>query len=226
VPYPRRLINDGETVVLDLKPHWWFFARHIIAGTGLFILLLLVFLGTDGGLRSAGLVVWLILAVVYAVWLVKAYLDWQFTYFVITDDRVIYRTGVVAKHGVEIPMSRISNINFHQGIVDNLVGAGTLEIESAGHDGESRFSHVRHPDAVQQEVYRQMEAHGRKRAGWGRDDGAPRAPASPVSSAPAASASPGANIPEQLKQLAELRDSGVITAQEFEAKKAQLLERM
>jgi hypothetical protein len=47
-----------------------------------------------------------------------------------------------------------------------------------------------------------------------------------VSSAPAAPASPGANIPEQLKQLAELRDSGVITAQEFEAKKAQLLERM
>jgi uncharacterized membrane protein YdbT with pleckstrin-like domain len=220
VPYPRRLINDGETVVLDLKPHWWFFARHIIAGTGLFILLLLVFLGTDGGLRSAGLVVWLILAVVYAAWLVKAYLDWQFTYFVVTDDRVIYRTGVVAKHGVEIPMSRISNINFHQGIVDNLVGAGTLEIESAGHDGESRFSHVRHPDAVQQEVYRQMEAHGRKRAGW-----APTPAATPTT-ASAAPASPNSNIPEQLKQLAELRDSGVITAQEFEAKKAQLLERM
>ena len=101
----------------------------------------------------------------------KAYLDWQFTYFVLTDDRVIYRTGVFAKHGVEIPLTRVNNINFHQGIVDRLVGAGTLEIESAGHDGESRFSHVRHPDGVQQEIYRQMEAHTRKRAGWTPDAG-------------------------------------------------------
>ena len=89
----------------------------------------------------------------------KAYLDWQFTYFVLTDDRVIYRTGVFAKHGVEIPLTRINNINFHQGMVDRLVGAGTLEIESAGQDGESRFSHVRHPDGIQQEIYRQMEVH-------------------------------------------------------------------
>ena len=94
----------------------------------------------------------------------------------------------------------------------------TLEIESAGHDGESRFSHVRHPDGVQQEIYRQMEAHTRKRAGW-----APTP--SPAAAVPAASA-PAANIPEQIKQLAELRESGVISPQEFEAKKAQLLERM
>ena len=90
-------------------------------------------------------------------------------------DRVIYRTGVLAKHGVEIPLTRVNNINFHQGIVDRLIGAGTLEIESAGKDGESRFSHVRHPDGVQQEIYRQMEAHGRKRAGWGQRSAVARA---------------------------------------------------
>ena len=31
-PYPRKLINEGETVVLDLKPHWFFFWKHIVAG--------------------------------------------------------------------------------------------------------------------------------------------------------------------------------------------------
>jgi Short C-terminal domain len=35
-----------------------------------------------------------------------------------------------------------------------------------------------------------------------------------------------AAIPDQLRELAELRESGVLTAQEFEAKKAQLLEEM
>ena len=95
----------------------------------------------------------------------------------------------------------------------------TLEIESAGHDGESRFSHVRHPDGVQQEIYRQMEAHTRKRAGWSADSVAGAARRT-------AASAPAPNIPEQLKQLAELRESGVISPEEFEAKKAQLLERM
>ena len=29
---PRKLINEGENVVLDLKPHWFFFWKHIVAG--------------------------------------------------------------------------------------------------------------------------------------------------------------------------------------------------
>jgi membrane protein YdbS with pleckstrin-like domain len=214
--YPRRLIQPGETVVLDLKPHWWFFARQIGAGLVLFVLLLILFVTLDdGGVRTVSTWAWGLVALAWAVWLAKAYLDWQFTYFVVTDKRVVYRTGVLAKHGVEIPLARINNINFHQGIVDRLVGAGSLEIESAGTDGESRFSHVRHPDGVQQEIYRVMEDHERTRAGWGRDAPPP---------APAAPSPP--DIPEQLRRLAELRDSGVISAAEFEAKKAQLLERM
>ena len=49
-PYPRKLINEGETVVLDLKPHWFFFWKHIVAGA----VILVVFLiwagaGTPGG---------------------------------------------------------------------------------------------------------------------------------------------------------------------------------
>jgi Short C-terminal domain len=78
---------------------------------------------------------------------------------------------------------------------------------------------VRHPDAVQQEIYRQMEAHSRKRASWGRDDGAP------LDTTPSTVAA-GPSIPDQLRQLADLRDQGIISPAEFETKKAQLLERM
>ena len=35
-----------------------------------------------------------------------------------------------------------------------------------------------------------------------------------------------ATVPDQLRELAELRDHGIITPAEFETKKAQLLERM
>jgi uncharacterized membrane protein YdbT with pleckstrin-like domain len=219
MPYPRRLINQGEEVVLDLKPHWWYFAQQIGAGVALFVVLVLLWRWSGGNLETVSKWVWGLIALVWAVWLGIKFLDWQFTYFVVTTDRVIFRTGVLTKHGVEIPLTRVNNINFHQGIVDRLVGSGTLEIESAGENGESRFSHVRHPDAVQQEIYRQMEAHSRKRASWGRDDGAP------LDTTPSTVAA-GPSIPDQLRQLADLRDQGIISPAEFETKKAQLLERM
>ena len=211
MPYPTKLLNEGEEVALDLRPHWWFFSKHIATGIPLFVALVLVLSVGNKWLNA----LWAIVAVVWAGWLGLKYLEWNFTHFVVTDDRVIYRTGVIAKRGVEIPMERINNINFHQGIWERIIGAGDLDIESAGRDGQSHFDDVWHPDGVQQELYRQMEVNAKKRARWSNPAPAfaPSAPAPPT-------------VPEQLQQLADLRDRGVITAAEFETKKAQLLERM
>ncbi len=215
MPYPKRLLNEGEDLALDLRPHWWFFSKHILTGVPLFVALIVILAKTTGDTRKWLMVVWGILGLVWAVWLALKYLQWNFTHFVVTSDRVIYRTGVLSKRGVEIPMDRINNINFNQNILERVIGAGDLEIESAGKDGQSRFEDVWHPDGVQQELYRQMEGYARKRASW----------SNPVTSPPTAG-TPGAGIPAQLQQLAELRDKGVISAAEFDAKKAQLLERM
>ena len=210
MPYPHRLLNDGEDVALDLRPHWWFFSRHILTGIPLLFLLWVSWkIGND--------IVWWfwgLLGLLWAGWLLIQYLNWTFTHFVVTSSRVIFRTGVLSKHGVEIPMDRVANINFHQRIWERVIGAGDLEIESAGKDGQSTFDNVWHPDAVQQEIYRQMERHAKTRAGWS------------AGAAPAAPAAPALSVPEQLQQLADLRDRGVLTSAEFEAKKAQLLERM
>ncbi len=210
MPYPKHLINEGETVALDLHPHWWFFSKHIITGIPLFIALVGVF--SISGDYFTGYA-WAAAAIVWAIWLLVKYLDWQFTHFVVTDERVVSRTGVLAKRGVEIPLERISNINFRQGIWERIIGAGDLSIESAGREGDSAFENVRHPDGVQQEIYRQIEANADKKA----RRHAPQVGA-PTPSAP--------SIPEQIAQLAELRDRGHITPADFEAKKAQLLERM
>ena len=214
MPYPSNLIQEGETVALDLRPHWWYFSRNILTGIPLAIILILV-LGSDEDWVSkyGGLVVGLV-AVAWAVWLGLKYLGWRMTYFVVTSRRVIYRSGVVSKRGVEIPLERINNINFHQRLIDRMIGAGDLDIESAGKDGQSHFDFIRHPDGVQHEIYRQMESRNM--------------PVAMVQQAPAvvSPAQPGAAVPEQIEQLAKLRDAGHITPAEFEQKKAELLGRM
>lgn len=218
MPYPKRLLNEGEEIALDLKPHWWFFSKQVLTGLPLVVAAVLVAQvpGSQDTVRRGLWIVWGVLAIAWAVWLVAKYLAWTFTYFVVTSDRVIYRTGVVAKHGVEIPLDRISNINFSQPIWERIIGAGDLTIESAGEAGQSLFEDVRHPDGVQQEIYRCMEADAKRRATWQAGNLAAAVPAG----------APAPSIPEQIQQLADLRDRGVITAAEFEAKKAELLQRM
>ena len=204
MPYPKHLINEGEQVALDLNPHWWYFSKHILTEIPLALALVGV-LALDGDTRKYLGYAWGALAVVWALWLMLKFLSWRFTHFVVTSDRIIYRHGVLAKRGIEIPLERINNINFEQGIFERIIGAGDLQIDSAGKEGQSYFTDIRHPDGVQQEIYRQMEGYDKKKAGW---------------STPKASAS------DELEKLAGLRDKGVISAEEFEAKKADLLERM
>ncbi|HEX5616254.1 MAG TPA: PH domain-containing protein [Acidimicrobiia bacterium] len=212
MPYPSRLLNEGEDVAVDLHPHWWFFVKQVVSGLALLVLFVLL-LPREGTARDT--VLWLVGAasLVWALWLVLQFLQWRFTYFVVTSERVIYRTGVLSRRGVEIPLERINNINFNQGILERLLGTGDLEIESAGEEGQSTFENVWHPDGVQQELYRQMKGLARERADWARSAPAPAPGASP-------------SIAEQLEQLASLRDRGIISPAEFDAKKAQLLERM
>jgi uncharacterized membrane protein YdbT with pleckstrin-like domain len=217
-PYPRKLINQGETVVLDLKPHWFFFWKHILIGTGLLVVFFL-WVGPFGATSWLGWPLALAL-LIWAGFVVEKYLVWTYTHFVLTDRRVISRSGIVSKRGTEIPLDRINNIDFHQNILLRVIGAGDLDIESAGRDGQSHFDNVRHPDMVQQEIYQQMEVNARRQASWTGHAVAAAA------TAPTAIPVNEPDIAEQITKLAALRDQGHITPEEYEAKKAELLQRM
>ena len=225
--YPRELLNEGEDLSLDLRPHWWFFARNFLFG---FVLLLgIIFIqylpegssSTDASssdllslsLQRLAFYVWLFVAVVWLVILAGAYLQWIFTLFVVTSDRIIYRSGVIAKNGIEIPLERLNNINFDQTIFERLIGAGTLIIESAGEDGRSTFKDVRHPDAVQQEINRCRETNDRKTAKYATEGFEKMGGGSQMMS-----------IPEQIEKLAQSRDQNVITEAEYLEKKQKRLD--
>ena len=212
--YPKNLIQQGETVALDLRPHWWYFSRNIFTGIPLLILVLLILNWDDSGfVKDASTWIIVLLLLAWAGWLVLKYFQWTMTYFVVTDRRVIYRTGVLSKKGVEIPLERINNINFHQRVIDRIIGAGDLDIESAGRDGQSHFDFVRHPDGVQHEIYRQMEKRNMPQNFQ-------------TQAAPAPAPAPAASIPEQIEQLAQLKAQGHITEAQYEQKRTELLGRM
>jgi uncharacterized membrane protein YdbT with pleckstrin-like domain len=216
VPFPAKLLNDNEEIILDLRPHWW----YMVKATGALVvsIILGIYVLSAAGDKGIGQGIrWLeVVLVVFCLgWFGVRYVKWVSTNFVVTTDRVIHRWGVVAKHGVEIPLERINTVFFHQSVFERVLGQGDLGIESAGERGTETFENVRKPALVQNEIYRQMEANSTRIHG-------PRAYAAPAATQPG----PDASIPAQLDQLDDLRKRGVITDAEFAAKKADLLNRM
>jgi uncharacterized membrane protein YdbT with pleckstrin-like domain len=213
VPFPRKLINQGEEVVLDLRPHWWFMAEPTVAllgstALGIVVLAVLEVEGTLGDVLAYAAIALILLSL---VWFVVRYFKWVTTNFVVTSERVIFRVGVLAKRGIEIPLERINTVFFNQTIFERMLGAGDLAIESGGETGKQNFSDIRRPSLVQNEIYRQMEANN-TRMYAGRQAGTP--------------APTGESITEQIARLDELRKQGVISDAEFSAKKTELLGRM
>ena len=207
MPFPRKYLNEGEEVVLDQRPHWFFLVGPVIALVATLALAVAVSSGVDGDLQKVALVPTLLLVGVSLVWVLVRYARWATTSFVITTDRLIHRHGVLSKSGPEIALERLNDVSFHQTLFQRLLGSGDLLIESAGERGQQMFSGFPHPERTQNQIHRQIELAQARDA----DRIAGRRELSPL---------------EQLEKLEELRQRGVITQAEFEVKKANLLDRL
>ena len=201
--YPKKLLNDNENVVADLHPHWWHFVQPAV------VLVLAIILGIfaltrDGTTQDVLGWIAILLIVGSSVWLLARFISWISTNFVVTDQRVIFRTGVFAKQGIEIPLDRVNTVHFSQGVVERIVGAGDLMIESAGTAGQQRFTDIRHPDEVQRLIHAQGELREEKRYGGG--------------------AAAGGDVASQLEKLEGMLERGTLTQEEFDAQKRKLLD--
>jgi len=157
VAYPDGLLVDGERVVMHKHPHWKLLVVPVL------VLLVVVGLGSFlAALVSAqpwapwawiGLAV---LAVALVVWLtVVPVIRWRTTHFVVTTRRVLIREGVLTRHGIDIPMSRISSVQFRHTLVERLLGCGTLIIESSS-DEPLEFDDVPDVERVHSLLYAEV----------------------------------------------------------------------
>jgi uncharacterized membrane protein YdbT with pleckstrin-like domain len=207
VPFPERLLGEHEQIIYDLRPHWLALTGPVLLAVVAAAASSLAWALLPGGglqwptrLAATGAAVLVLL-----VFALPRYLRWVTTHFVLTTDRLIFRSGILAKLSREIPLERLNDVTFTQSLWERVIGAGDLLIESAGERGQSIFNNVPHPEAVQLEIYRQMEANGLRMSGGGR---------------------PPASAMDDLERLANLRDRGAITEEEFQRKKRELLDRL
>jgi uncharacterized membrane protein YdbT with pleckstrin-like domain len=161
VAYPEDLLTPDEQVVVHTHPHWKLILVPIL------VLLLVVALGSFLGALVATQPwapwAWLgIVAVglVLVVWLtVVPVIRWRTTHFVVTTRRVLVREGVLARHGIDIPMSRINSVQFRHTLLERILGCGTLIIESAS-DEPLEFDDIPDVERVHSLLYAEAADEG------------------------------------------------------------------
>ena len=162
-----------------------------------------------------------------------ALVRWFATTLVVTNARIVQRSGVLSRNGFELRLERVNQLSYHQTIVDRIFRTGELHVEMGGETGEVIFDHVPRPAAVQAVITEQIDAlqHRYMPAdSRGEVDAGPRGHGGhPAVGDAAGGPRPPfeeGSVAGRLVELDELRRRGIVTEAEFATKKAELLNRL
>jgi uncharacterized membrane protein YdbT with pleckstrin-like domain len=144
--------------VLETHPHW----KTLVVP----FLELLVVLAVAGFLLAQD---WwpdwitVVVALVFAGMLFGVpFLRWRTTLFVITNRRVVTRSGILTRTGRDVPLNRINDVTFTENLLERVLRCGTLLVESAGERGQVVLTDVPHVAEVQHQLYELTERAGRE----------------------------------------------------------------
>jgi uncharacterized membrane protein YdbT with pleckstrin-like domain len=157
--YPTKLLGDDEQVQFELRPAWKtlvFPAIWLIVIIAAFFFLLgrvtSWFDGTASTIMSWVLAVAALIALIILV--IRPVLFWWTTQYVFTNRRIILRSGIIARKGRDMPLSKVNDVSFNHTIWERMVNCGTLMIESAAENGQLAIENIPDVENVQREVYR------------------------------------------------------------------------
>ncbi len=197
--YPEKLLSAGEEIKAEFRPHWSGIVKEAIFSILALVLIVLVALqGFSWGWWAIGglILIWLVLTV-------RGFTRWATTLHVITTERLIHRLGLLSKQGKEIPLEVINDVAFNQTAWERIFGTGDLLIESAGTHGQTKYTDIPKPEAIQSLIYQVREERQHALQAGARG--------------------PAESSASQLATLSRLHDEGKLSDDEFEAEKQKLL---
>jgi hypothetical protein len=223
--YADRLLAQGERIALRGRQH--FFATLIegrVAWAIFIASVVLLFL-------VAGL-----------LWLAQIYLNWYMQDYLVTNRRVLKVEGVLKKRSADSSLEKINDAVLEQSVFGRMFGYGDLDILTANEQSVDRYRMLAQAQTfkrtmldekhrLEQDVFqipapplRAPVLAGAPAGTSPVDSSAMSLPAAPA--APAARGMSSEEITGALGDLADLRDRGAISPDEYEAKKQDLLGRL
>lgn len=254
--YADTLLSDGEVIVLRKRQHWlsilvegrvgvllWLVALALLAAVWLFDLQ-----GQTGQLVGLAALGCLLLGLLLVAW---RYWQWWAQDYLVTNRRLMKVTGIFNKDASSNSLEHINDAVLHQNVFGRVFNYGNVDILTASGELARDYFHMLHgakefkrvlttqKHALEME-YRFNQAPSPPLRAPMNMNGEPAAAPPAPAAAPPASVSPPApeaaasaadddeslDITQTLSRLADLRDRGAITPEDYEAKKDDLLRRL
>jgi hypothetical protein len=239
--YSETLLASGESIVRRAHQHWFV----LIANARMAILALVasallgfvtVWFGISGTLFTILGWVILILFVVGVVKVVWGVFEFQNQEYLVTSRRLIHAEGVINKKASDSSLEKINDAVLTESIFGRMFGFGNLEVLTASEDGNEILQMLRDAKAFKKAMLEakhelEIELSRPTAPAMRAPDPAPPATVAPAAPpAPAPVAEPDSMTADEvsaaIERLVDMRDRGLITPEEFEAKRTEMLARL
>jgi membrane protein YdbS with pleckstrin-like domain len=235
--YAESLLASGERVLRRAHQHWFVFVANarwaVFALVGAALLTILsVWFGINGTLWQMLGVVTLVLFVFGVLSFLWSILRFRNEEYLITNRRLIHVEGVINKTTTDSALEKINDAVLSESLFGRMFGFGDLDVLTASEQGIERLRMLRDAKDFKKamiEAKHELEIEvGRPTMPPIRTEPAPAPAPEPAPAPPPAAARIDASqeVADTLGRLGQLRDQGLITPEEFEAKKAELLGRI
>jgi hypothetical protein len=234
--YADRLLADGERVALRSRQHVLAtFLEGRIAWAVLILSIVLLVLDlqlTPNVIRDLFGWVGLALLLIGLAWLGQIYLSWYSQDYLVTNRRVIKVEGIFSKRSADSSLEKINDAVLEQSVLGRMLGYGDLDIMTAAEESVDRYRMLSQAQTFKRTML--DEKHKLEQEAF-QIPAPPLRAAPPPPPEPAPALPPAAPTPRQMSSeeitsalgdLADLRDRGAISPEEYEAKKQDLLGRL
>jgi uncharacterized membrane protein YdbT with pleckstrin-like domain len=159
---PTQLM-PGERSIALVRQHWSVLAGHVLGALVVIIVAIVLDAKIGDKIGSASIttvktVILLVLVIGSLLWAGLRILRWRFSTYHLTDRRIVMEGGILSRTAETIPLDRIQNTVIHRPFGDRLIGAGDIEIESAGRDGVEVLHRIPKAETFYNELLTTMNA--------------------------------------------------------------------
>lgn len=200
--YIERLLAQNERIVFVTRPHWISYLPVILVDLGIAIVIIAFSVG--GALIAPPFpLLGLLLLLLPLGHLLIRIINWRSEQYIVTNRRVMEVRGVYKKRVSDSSLEKVNDVVMEQSALGRLLDYGDLRIITGADIGVNVFRRIAYPIRFKTTMMDQKAAYSERPAETRPED-----------------------VPDLLARLDDLRRRGVITPEEFEREKRELLARL
>ena len=202
--YIENMLGENERIILVTRQHGFVLFRSIVAEIVVTLIVIASFITMT--LANPVAAFGFLLALVPLAIMTRDILAWNNHQYIVTNRRVIQISGIINKDVVDSSLEKVNDVKMTQSFFGRLFDYGDVEIMTASETGVNLFKRIGDPVKFKTAMLNSKEKLGYEGTGT--------------------QAKRAESIPSMIAELDELRKQGIVTDEEFKAKKKELLAKM